>query len=258
MQVAKKICAAAAIFISRDCFVWVSFWRPSYCAIISYFHGWASGVGLYLQFRIFVCCASSAWMIGRQHHMSISRKRFKSINSKRGPALVAMVRACLGAEGGPECAFAKDGKAVQPKHGNLRCSWCDPGLLRGSCGSAGGRAQLKQRLRNMVREVQMVALQRLPEEAYVEHFEAEFGARVAAEEPEEAAEAEELSEASDVELEGGDAIAELDLGELIEQNIAEGIQVCHGPEEVEEGSHAGEDEEDFVLQGNKLAGDWKH
>ena len=71
---------------------------------------------------------------------------------------------------------------MQPKPGNLRCSWCDPLLLGQTCETVGGRSRLKQLLRNMAREVQIVALQRLPEPVYQDHFEAEFGAREVAEE----------------------------------------------------------------------------
>ena len=94
-----------------------------------------------------------------------------------------MVRTCLGVSGGQACLFARGGKPAQPRPGQIRCSWCDPQLLLNATGSAGGRARLKQLLRNMPRDSQRAALRRLPEESYNDHFEAEFGARDDAEGP---------------------------------------------------------------------------
>ena len=90
------------------------------------------------------------------------------------PGCTKMPRVCLGVED-VACSFAKGGGPVQPQSGHLRCTWCDPGSLQRCCGSAHGRARLKQLLRNMGPESKLVALQRLPEEPYSEHFEAEFG-----------------------------------------------------------------------------------
>ena len=88
-----------------------------------------------------------------------------------------MVRKCLGLSGGPACRFAQGGKPAQPKPGQSRCSWCDPELLHNACSKAGDRARLKQLLRNMPRESQQAAMRRLPQEVYVDNFEAEFGTR---------------------------------------------------------------------------------
>ena len=82
---------------------------------------------------------------------------------------------------------------------------------------------MKQLLRNMAREVRLVALQRLPEEIYVNHFEAEFGARhlaAAAPAPVAAEEAALSDVASSVAGDGFDAaVLEQDLGEVIEAMV---------------------------------------
>ena len=135
-----------------------------------------------------------------------------------------MVRLCGGlADGSAACCFAKGSRPCQPKKGRARCSWCDPDTLEETCGTAGGLARLKQLLRAMPRASQRLALSRLPQAAYENHFEAEFGAF--AEEP-----ALPLSEpdscgdadSEDEIVEG--AAAELDIGDFLgRQGMADGF-----------------------------------
>eukprot|EP00913_Durusdinium_trenchii_P012784 g12002.t1 len=87
-----------------------------------------------------------------------------------------MVRSCCGAErGAAPCCFGPGGRAAQPKPGHTRCSWCDPDNMQRACGSAGGRARLKQLLRNMTSPIRQRALGKIPCENYAAHFEGEFG-----------------------------------------------------------------------------------
>ena len=152
-----------------------------------------------------------------------------------------MPRACLGTEAGPSCSFGKDGRPAQPKVGNQRCSWCDPEALQRSCGNAGGRARLKQLLRNMSADVRQLALQRLADDVYEAHFEAEFGARAPADalgvpESEEDADDEVLSEASSPAAEEADlATVEPDFGDVMTEAMAD------------RASHAEEEEEDVLV-----------
>ena len=145
------------------------------------------------------------------------------------PGCTKMPRACLGVEGAP-CAFAKGGGPTQPQRGHLRCSWCDPGSLQRCCGSAGGRARLKQLLRNMTRESKLVALQRLPAEPYAEHFESEFGARAVADAPA----APIVEEEVDPPPADEGAALEKDLGDYMDELAA--AENEHGLEEVAEDS----------------------
>ena len=143
------------------------------------------------------------------------------------PGCTKMPRACLGVEGAP-CAFAKGGGPTQPQRGHLRCSWCDPGSLQRCCGSAGGRARLKQLLRNMTPESKLVALQRLPAEPYAEHFESEFGARAVADAPA----APIVEEEVDPPPADEGAALEKDLGDYMDELAA--AESEHGFEEVAE------------------------
>ena len=141
-----------------------------------------------------------------------------------------MVRKCLGLSGGPACRFAQGGKPAQPKPGQSRCSWCDPELLHNACSKAGGRARLKQLLRNMPRDSQQAAMRRLPQEVYVDNFEAEFGTRDIADDLSMPADGQESQNTDGGETEDTDntdlrsvseaGSLERDLGELIDALIA--------------------------------------
>ena len=163
-----------------------------------------------------------------------------------------MPRACLGKEEGPLCSFGKDGRPAQPKVGNQRCSWCDPEALQRSCGNAGGRARLKQLLRNMSADVRRLALQRLADDVYEAHFEAEFGARavgtLGVPEAEEDADEEVLSEASGPAAEEADlATVEPDFGDVIAEAT------------VDRASHAEEEEEDLFFDALvRIVSCWYH
>ena len=75
-----------------------------------------------------------------------------------------MPRACLGLEDGTQCAFSQSGDACQPKPGRDRCVWCNDHHLLNSLSSAGGQAQLRQRLCNMPGPSRTLAMQRIPRE----------------------------------------------------------------------------------------------
>ena len=144
-----------------------------------------------------------------------------------------MVRACAGAAGGgAACCFGPSGRTAQPKPGHERCTWCDPENVRRACGSAGGRARLKQLLRNMQLRVRRLALARLPAEIHAEHFAAEFGPADSAAEEEEV-----LSEADSLEAELDAAVDVLLAAEGLDLDLGEGIG-CAQPRALhpEEGS----------------------
>lgn len=150
-----------------------------------------------------------------------------------------MVRKCLGLSGGPACQFAQGGKAAQPKPGQSPCSWCDPELLSNACGKAGGRARLKQLLRNMPRDSQRAALRRLPEEIYADNFEAEFGMRDVTDDLSAPADGQESQTRDGSDTEDADSIdlhsvseagsLERDLGDLMDAMIAAEREEEAGP-----------------------------
>lgn len=88
-----------------------------------------------------------------------------------------MVRSCSGLSDGTPCTVTNGGQPMQPKFGNAPCLFCDPELLDQRCSNPKGRVRLKQLLHKMDGTSRIIALRRLPEQSYTNHFEAEFGAR---------------------------------------------------------------------------------
>ena len=79
-----------------------------------------------------------------------------------------MGRQCEGQVDGTDCCFSNAGGKAQPKLGRPRCGLCDPDLLRAALATQGGRAQLRQRLRNMPGASRAAALVLLPAERHVD------------------------------------------------------------------------------------------
>ena len=96
------------------------------------------------------------------------RSRFQTTATSRKPQIqpnalaVAMGKRCLGVPSGESCVFGPSGGAAQPKPGNLRCSWCDPALLKEVLAKPNGKARLKQLFAKLPVSIQNKALCKLP------------------------------------------------------------------------------------------------